>query len=143
MRPQIGYDAGMRSPHVLISGASIAGPMGTSLALVGAYVLAGELTARDDHREAFARFEATMRPYVDRAQKPPPVTPRIAFPRTRTGVTGLRTALRVAASPVGQRLGGLSGRFFSPPAGEIDLPRYPVYSGTDRVRPDARTVRRS
>ena len=124
MRPQIGYDAGMRSPHVLISGASIAGPMGTSLALVGAYVLAGELTARDDHREAFARFEATMRPYVDRAQKLPPGTPRLAFPRTRTGVTGLRTALRVAASPVAQHLGGLSGRFLSPPADEIDLPRY-------------------
>ena len=98
--------------------------MGTSLALVGAYVLAGELTARDDHREAFARFEATMRPYVDKAQKLPPGTPRIAFPRTRTGVTGLRTALRVAASPVVQRLGGLSGRFFSPPADEIDLPPY-------------------
>ena len=98
--------------------------MGTSLALVGAYVLGGELTTRDDHREAFARFEAAMRPYVDRAQKLPPGTPRLAFPRTRTGVTGPRTALRVAASPVAQRLGGLSGRFFSPPADEIDLPRY-------------------
>ena len=72
--------------------------MGTSLALVGAYVLAGELTTRDDHREAFARFEATMRPYVDRAQKLPPGTPRLAFPRTRTGVTVLRSALRVGGA---------------------------------------------
>ena len=104
--------------------------MGTSLSLVGAYVLAGELTARDDHREAFARFEATMRPDVDRAQKLPPGTPRLAFPRTRTGVTLLRSALRAAASPVGRRVTGLSG-LFSPPADEIDLPHHAA--GHDRL----------
>lgn len=39
--------------------------MGTSLALVGAYVLAGELgRARGDHAAAFARYEEIMRPYV-------------------------------------------------------------------------------
>jgi 2-polyprenyl-6-methoxyphenol hydroxylase-like FAD-dependent oxidoreductase len=38
---------------------------GTSLALVGAYVLAGELKAAGgDHRVAFARYEEEMRPYV-------------------------------------------------------------------------------
>ena len=112
--------------------------MGTSLALVGAYVLAGELTTRDDHREAFARFEATMRPYVDRAQKLPPGTPRLAFPRTRTGVTLLRSALRAAASPVGRRVTGLSG-LFSPPADEIDLPRYASLPGRERQTRAART----
>ena len=42
---------------------------GTGLAVVGAYVLAGELKrARDDHQVAFAAYEARMRPYVARAQ---------------------------------------------------------------------------
>lgn len=39
---------------------------GTSLALVGAYVLAGELAAAGGHEEAFRRYETVMRPYVDR-----------------------------------------------------------------------------
>jgi 2-polyprenyl-6-methoxyphenol hydroxylase-like FAD-dependent oxidoreductase len=42
---------------------------GTSLALVGAYVLARELTsAPEDHAAAFARCEARMRPYVRKNQ---------------------------------------------------------------------------
>src|SRR5690349_23471248 len=40
--------------------------MGTSLALVGAYVLAGELTAHVHHRDAFAGYERVLRPYVER-----------------------------------------------------------------------------
>jgi 2-polyprenyl-6-methoxyphenol hydroxylase-like FAD-dependent oxidoreductase len=44
--------------------------VGTSLALVGAYVLAGELaSAPDDHRTAFGRYEAELRDYVGRGQK--------------------------------------------------------------------------
>jgi 2-polyprenyl-6-methoxyphenol hydroxylase-like FAD-dependent oxidoreductase len=47
--------------------------LGTSLALVGAYVLAGELAAADgDHSTALARYEEVMRPYVQQAQKLPP-----------------------------------------------------------------------
>jgi 2-polyprenyl-6-methoxyphenol hydroxylase-like FAD-dependent oxidoreductase len=39
---------------------------GTSLAIVGAYVLAWELAhAVGDHASAFARYEATMRPFVE------------------------------------------------------------------------------
>ena len=51
--------------------------MGTSLALVGAYVLAGELgqapdTLRPGHIEqALAAYGATMRPYVDKCQDLP------------------------------------------------------------------------
>jgi 2-polyprenyl-6-methoxyphenol hydroxylase-like FAD-dependent oxidoreductase len=40
---------------------------GTSMALVGAYLLAGELAAAGgDHRAAFARYEAGLRPYAER-----------------------------------------------------------------------------
>ncbi|AZQ69988.1 MULTISPECIES: FAD-dependent monooxygenase [Streptomyces] len=47
--------------------------LGTSLALVGAYVLAGELaSAGGDHRIAFRKYDEVMRPYVDQAQQLPP-----------------------------------------------------------------------
>jgi len=43
---------------------------GTSLALVGAYVLAGELrAAHGDHTQAFAAYEQAMRPFVLANQK--------------------------------------------------------------------------
>ena len=92
--------------------------MGTSLALVGAHVLAGELVA-GHHQEAFARYDAIMRPYVERAQKLPPGTPRLAHPRTRAGVAVLHGGLRVAS-----RVAGLGGRLFSPPADALELPEY-------------------
>lgn len=46
--------------------------LGTSLALVGAYVLAGELATTGDHRVALRDYDRIMRPYVDEAQKLPP-----------------------------------------------------------------------
>jgi len=46
---------------------SPAAGQGTSMALVGAYVLAGELAAAaGEHRVAFDRYEATLRPFVER-----------------------------------------------------------------------------
>ncbi|WP_375383962.1 FAD-dependent monooxygenase [uncultured Microbacterium sp.] len=95
--------------------------MGTSLALTGAYVLAGELAAHVDHRDAFRGYERIMRPYVDHAQDLPPGTPRIAHPTSRAGVAMLRGAVRLAATPL---VGRLTGRLFTPPADEIDLPDY-------------------
>ncbi|MEV7831337.1 FAD-dependent monooxygenase [Streptomyces subrutilus] len=99
--------------------------MSTSLALTGAYVLAGELAAHP-YRTAFARYEEVMRPYVDQAQKLPPGAPRIANPRSRTGLAAMNTALRVAGTPAAARLGGLASRWFTPPADAIDLPTYPL-----------------
>jgi 2-polyprenyl-6-methoxyphenol hydroxylase-like FAD-dependent oxidoreductase len=44
--------------------------MGTGLAVVGAYVLAGELaTAGRDYSAAFAKYESALRSYVERCQK--------------------------------------------------------------------------
>ena len=45
-----------------------------------------------------------MRPYVRKAQRLPPGTPRIANPRSSTGVRLLNTAVRVAASPMASRV---------------------------------------
>jgi 2-polyprenyl-6-methoxyphenol hydroxylase-like FAD-dependent oxidoreductase len=44
--------------------------MGTTLALVGAYVLAHEIhSAGDDYARAFVRYQRLLEPYVDRCQK--------------------------------------------------------------------------
>jgi 2-polyprenyl-6-methoxyphenol hydroxylase-like FAD-dependent oxidoreductase len=44
--------------------------MGTGMAVVGAYILAGELTqAGGDYALAFARYESLMRNFVDQCQK--------------------------------------------------------------------------
>jgi 2-polyprenyl-6-methoxyphenol hydroxylase-like FAD-dependent oxidoreductase len=95
--------------------------MGTSLALVGAYVLAGELARHDDHRDAFAAYEAWMRPYVDAAQKLPPGAPRLASPRSRTGIRVLNAGLRIAASSAASRL---ARRFSTPKVERFALPGY-------------------
>ena len=51
-------------------GPSPASGQGTSLALVGAYVLAGELAAaRGDHHIAYARYETEMREFVEQNQR--------------------------------------------------------------------------
>jgi len=95
--------------------------MGTSLAIVGAYVLAGELAAHVDHRDAFAAYDRILRPYVDQAQQLPPGAPRILNPRTRLGLRALRLGLRAASSGPAKKLGN---HFFSPPADKIELPDY-------------------
>jgi 2-polyprenyl-6-methoxyphenol hydroxylase-like FAD-dependent oxidoreductase len=95
--------------------------MGTTLALVGAYVLAGELARHDDHREAFTAYESVMRPYVDKAQKLAPGTPRIANPRSRAGVRLLNAATRLAATPVVTRI---AGKLSSLSTRSVDVPDY-------------------
>ncbi|WP_436760224.1 FAD-dependent monooxygenase [Streptosporangium sp. V21-05] len=97
--------------------------MGTSLALVGAYVLAAELATAPDHAQAFDRFERRMRPYVAGAQKLPPGTPGIAHPRTRAGIRTLRTLAKAAGSPLAQRF-ALADKMISPPADKITLPDF-------------------
>jgi 2-polyprenyl-6-methoxyphenol hydroxylase-like FAD-dependent oxidoreductase len=53
-------------------GSPLAG-LGTAMALVAAYVLAGELAATpDDHEAAFARYQHEMRDYVRQCQTLPP-----------------------------------------------------------------------
>lgn len=73
----------------LLGDAAFAGSagMGTSMALVGAYVLAGELAAaRGDHRVAFPQYDKEMRPYVTRNLKRPPGGTSGFAPRTRHGI---------------------------------------------------------
>jgi 2-polyprenyl-6-methoxyphenol hydroxylase-like FAD-dependent oxidoreductase len=98
--------------------------MGTSCALVGAYVLAGELATHDDPTEAFGAYEARLRPYVERAQRIAPGAPGLAHPRSRAGVGILRRVVAVAGSRPARALAGVLGGLGSPPADEIELPAY-------------------
>lgn len=59
--------------------------LGTTLALVGAYVLASEL-GRTAVPEALARYEAVLRPFVARAQQLPPGGPAGFAPSSRIAV---------------------------------------------------------
>lgn len=56
---------------------------GTTLAMVGAYVLADELARRTDHETALAAYENRMRPYV--AANQAIADPGLAFVAPRTG----------------------------------------------------------
>jgi 2-polyprenyl-6-methoxyphenol hydroxylase-like FAD-dependent oxidoreductase len=56
---------------------------GTSLALVGAYVLAESLAAHADHRDAFAGYEARCRPFVEANQALADLGADALFPTTR------------------------------------------------------------
>ena len=101
------------------------GGAGTSLALIGAYVLAGELSGTEDLGVALSRYEQLMRPHID-------ATPRIRAsllrrnnPRTRGGIRALHAAARLVASPPGRvALGLLGKRIFNTAAGGLPLPDY-------------------
>lgn len=72
--------------------------MGTTLAMVGAYLLAGELSRHDHHEDAFAAYEKRMRPFVEKVQKLPPGVPWLAHPKSKLGVTVVNKAAALLAS---------------------------------------------
>lgn len=95
--------------------------LGTSLALVGAYVLAGELTRDQDHAAAFARYEELVRPYVKVGQQLPPGGIRTYAPRSRLAIR-----LRVLSTRlmVSRLLRPLAKRLLFSKADAIELPGY-------------------
>ncbi len=109
---------------------SPAAGQGTSMALVGAYLLAGELAAAaGDHRAAFDRYEARLRPYAER---------NLAFGVKMAGdmVPGgrLSQAIRnygmrtLKYHPLKRRLIERITRPLSDAANAIELPPYPMAS---------------
>jgi 2-polyprenyl-6-methoxyphenol hydroxylase-like FAD-dependent oxidoreductase len=98
--------------------------MGTSFALVGAYVLAGELARADgDHDRAFAAYEGRMRPYVRQGQELPPGGIEGYAPRTRLAIRLRVLSMRLMIS---RPLKGLAKKMFFSKADAIDLPDYAV-----------------
>ncbi len=101
------------------------GGAGTSLALIGAYLLAGELAGTNAISDALSRYEIAMKPFVDTAPAVHARTLRIANPRTRKGIRALHAGAALAASPVGRALATVAGNRLSTIAGgHVGLPEY-------------------
>jgi 2-polyprenyl-6-methoxyphenol hydroxylase-like FAD-dependent oxidoreductase len=111
------------------------GGVGTSLALIGAYVLAGELSRTDDQRTALTNYEQFMRTHLVDATPPVRMSVlRRANPRTRGGIRALHTGARVAGSPVVQAGLKLVGkRLVSVAADGLRLPDYPPAADSAEV----------
>ncbi|GAB4018187.1 FAD-dependent monooxygenase [Spirosoma migulaei] len=99
--------------------------MGTSLAIVGAYVLAGELARNADYRQAFAAYESLLRPYVNQVQKLPPGAPWAAHPKTKFGISLFYAGIRLISSRLVKRISDLfSSKTKDPTEDKIILPDY-------------------
>jgi len=101
------------------------GGAGTSLALIGAYVLAGELAIGADVQTSLARYQRRMQPFVATAPAVREGMLRLANPRSPVAIGVVHTCARIAAGPLGRAvsllgrgLGGIGGK-------SVDLPRYP------------------
>nr|WSS72697.1 FAD-dependent monooxygenase [Streptomyces sp. NBC_01175] len=67
---------------------------GSSVALVGAYVLAGELAVRGDHAEAFAAYERRMRPFAELNQALATNGGSVVTPTTREEIEARNALVR-------------------------------------------------
>src|SRR3954452_11097186 len=93
--------------------------LGTSLALVGAYVLAGELAAAD-LPTALRRYEEVLRPYVISAQKLPPGGIGGFAPTRALDIRLRMVSMRMMTRwPLKELIAGQFGK-----AGDIELPDY-------------------
>lgn len=95
--------------------------IGTTLAVTGACVLAGELARTETVATAFAAYERAMRPYVENGQGVPKLAPKLMNPRTQIGIRLLHSALSVASRPA---IRSLTAKLFDGRSGEPDLSDY-------------------
>jgi len=105
--------------------------MGTSLAIVGAYVLGGELsklTPGEHPTKAFKSYEAAYRPFVDGVQDIPFFVPGIGHPSGVVGKWMLETGLTILSKVV--KIPWVI-RKLSQPDNSIDykLPDYEAFTG--------------
>jgi 2-polyprenyl-6-methoxyphenol hydroxylase-like FAD-dependent oxidoreductase len=102
--------------------------LGTSTALVGAYVLAGELArAGGDHRAAFTAYEAVLRPYVAQAQQLPAGGVDGFLPATRAALAiRLQLVTWMTRWPLRAILARQFGKAESIDLPDYDLGRYPT-----------------
>ncbi|RYN68774.1 hypothetical protein AA0118_g1119 [Alternaria tenuissima] len=85
--------------------------VGTGAAIVGAYVLAGEISRnQEDIPTALANYERVAREYVDKAQKLIPGAPQIANPQTEWGIKIFNTVTGTLSHPYIQKFSGVIGK---------------------------------
>lgn len=114
-----------RGRVVLLGDAAYGGTLGgqgTSLAIVGAYVLAQELAQAADPRTAFARYEERLRPYASGCQKGATRAGSFFAPRSKLSVACRNFMYRALTS---KPLLGTFERLVTAAASDFTLPRYP------------------
>ncbi|GIE77761.1 monooxygenase [Actinoplanes philippinensis] len=129
---QVRVDRWWRGRVALIGDAGYCGSplagLGTSMSLVGAYVLAGELAGATEPEQAFAAYQRAMADYVESGLHLPPGGMRMAAPRSRAMI-GLRVlAVRMMTRWPSKQLGE---KQFSK-ADAITLRDYPVFAAQRR-----------
>ncbi|RQO31804.1 FAD-binding monooxygenase [Taibaiella sp. KBW10] len=99
--------------------------MGTSLSIIGAYILAGELSRNANHEEAFTAYEKLLRPFVEDIQNLPPGVPWIAHPKTKFGIALFNTVIGIASSKLVKKITKrFSAKEKKEPKEQIKLPNY-------------------
>jgi 2-polyprenyl-6-methoxyphenol hydroxylase-like FAD-dependent oxidoreductase len=99
--------------------------MGASLSMVGAYILAGELSRHSDYKQAFAGYEKLLRPYVNEIQKLPPGVPHLAHPKSQIGISIFNTVINIISSKVVKKIASLfTNKNKSSTDDSIILPEY-------------------
>jgi 2-polyprenyl-6-methoxyphenol hydroxylase-like FAD-dependent oxidoreductase len=101
------------------------GGQGTSLSVVGAYVLSGELARAGTHLEAFARYESVMRGYATRCQRGAMRVGSFFAPKTRAGLVMRNLMYRALTS---RPMLGLFERMVKDAATDLKLPQYDIFS---------------
>ena len=96
--------------------------VGTSLALVGAYVLAGEIGQGTDIPAALKRYDEIVRPFVNKGQSMPKFVHRLAHPQSRTGIKVHRKVMKIGSAKVFRKQ---FGKIFEP-KGDVELPTYQI-----------------
>lgn len=80
--------------------ASLLAGQGSALAMIAAYVLAGELgAAHGQHQQAFANYEARLRSYINTKQRGAERFAGAFAPRTRTGLYFRNMVIKAFAIP--------------------------------------------
>jgi 2-polyprenyl-6-methoxyphenol hydroxylase-like FAD-dependent oxidoreductase len=106
---QIGMESWSRGRVALVGDAafcvSLAAGQGSALAMVGAYVLAGELvSAGGQHQTAFGKYESLLRAYIDKKQRGAQRFAGAFAPKTRFGLWFRNQMTRAFAIPGVARL---------------------------------------
>ncbi|KEF61710.1 uncharacterized protein A1O9_03279 [Exophiala aquamarina CBS 119918] len=104
--------------------------MGTSFALIGAHILAGEISKLGDGvslSKALEAYEKVFRPFVEKEQKIPPFVPGIAHPKTAWSRWLLQTFLWVLSKVVA--IPWLAKKVDEGNKDEFAWPQYPVLGG--------------
>ncbi|KAH9997386.1 FAD/NAD(P)-binding domain-containing protein [Xylariaceae sp. FL0662B] len=102
---------------------SPASGLGTTLSLVGAYILAGELARHDnDVPAALNAYDISLRPYVDKAQKLLPGQPGLLMIKSGWGVS----ALHLIASILSKlKVDKIVNQIMPENKGGLKIPEYP------------------